>query len=121
VYNLHLESRADNDLRALQLSEAVEDAKKYLNSRGVLIAGDLNVDLSRSYSSAAVLEREGFHSAIALPEAYTTTPRGFLRQRRTIDWVYLAGPLESISSGVCDHVSASDHYPIWFDLKLTAG
>jgi endonuclease/exonuclease/phosphatase family metal-dependent hydrolase len=86
----------------------------------VLIAGDLNVDLSRSHSSAAVLEREGFHSAIALPARHTTTPRGFLRQRRTIDWVYLGGPVEAISSGVCEDVIASDHYPIGFELKLTA-
>ena len=120
VYNLHLESRADNHLRMLQLSETVKDAKEYLDSYSVLLAGDLNLDLSRSYSSAAVLEREGFHSAIALPAAHTTTPRGILRHRRTIDWVYLAGPVESISSGVCDEVTASDHYPIWFELKFTA-
>jgi hypothetical protein len=30
-------------------------------------------------------------------------------------------PVESISSGVCFEVTASDHYPIWFELKLTAG
>ncbi len=120
VYNLHLESRADNRLRRLQLSETVKDARKYLDSYSVLLAGDLNVDLSRSYSSAAVLEREGFHSAIALPAAYTTTPRGILRNRRTIDWVYLAGPVESISAGVSYEVTASDHYPIWFELRLRA-
>jgi endonuclease/exonuclease/phosphatase family metal-dependent hydrolase len=120
VYNLHLESRADNHLRTVQLSEAVKDAKSYLNICSVIVAGDLNVDLSRSDSSAAVLEREGFHSAVALPAAHTTTPRGILRHRRTIDWVYLAGPVQSISSGVCENVNASDHYPIWFELRLTA-
>jgi endonuclease/exonuclease/phosphatase family metal-dependent hydrolase len=120
VYNLHLESRSDNHLRTLQLSESVEDARKYRGTHSVLIAGDLNVDLSRSYSSAAVLEREGFHSAIALPAAHTTPPRGIFRHRRTIDWVYLAGPVKTISSGVCEEVAASDHYPIWFELKLTA-
>jgi hypothetical protein len=52
---------------------------------------------------------------------HTTTPRGILRQRRTIDWVYLARPVESISSGVCYEVTVSGHYPIWFELKLTAG
>lgn len=120
VYNLHLESRGDNHLRTLQLSETVEDAREYRGTHSVLIAGDLNVDLSRSPSSAAVLEREGFHSAIALPAAHTTTPRGIFRHRRTIDWVYLAGPVKTISSGVCEDVAASDHYPIWFELKLTA-
>jgi endonuclease/exonuclease/phosphatase family metal-dependent hydrolase len=44
---------------------------------------------------------------------------GFLRYRRAIDWVYLAGPVETISSAVCEDVAVSDHYPIWFELKLT--
>ena len=120
IYNLHLESRADDRLRMMQLSETVEDAKSYLDSNAVIVAGDLNADLSRSYSSAAALDRLGFHSAIALPAAHTTTPRGIFGRQRTIDWVYLGGPVESISGGVCDDVDASDHYPIWFELKLTA-
>ena len=97
IYNLHLESRADDRLRMMQLSETVEDAKKYLDRDPVVVAGDLNADLSRSYSSAAVLERLGFHSAIALPGAYTTPARGIFRHQRTIDWVYLAGPVQSLA------------------------
>jgi endonuclease/exonuclease/phosphatase family metal-dependent hydrolase len=120
IYNLHLESRADDRLRMMQLAETVEDAKSYLDSNAVIVAGDLNADLSRSYSSAAALDRLGFHSAIALPAAHTTTPRGIFGHQRTIDWVYLGGPVESISGGICDDVDASDHYPIWFELKLTA-
>ena len=107
VYNLHLESRADNRLRMLRLSETVKDARKYFDSYSVLFAGDLNLDLGRSYFPAKELEREGFHSAITLPAAYTTTLRGILAHRRTMGWVYLAGPVESISSGV-------------LELKLTA-
>jgi endonuclease/exonuclease/phosphatase family metal-dependent hydrolase len=118
IYNLHLESRADNRLRMMQLSETVDDAKKYLDNYPVVLAGDLNMDLLRSYSSTAVLERRGFHNAIKLPASYTTTAHGLFRHRRTIDWVYLAGPVESISGGVCEDVSGSDHYPIWFELKL---
>ena len=119
TYNLHLESRGNINLRIAQLSETVEDAKEYIDRGPVLLAGDLNVDLSRSYSSASALERSGFHSAIALPTPPTTTPRGILRRRRTIDWVYLAGPVASTSAGVCDDVSGSDQYPIWFELKFT--
>ena len=118
IYNLHLESRADDRLRMTQLSETVEDTKKYLDRDPVVVAGDLNTDLSRSYSSAAVLERLGFHSAIALPAAHTTPARGIFRHARSIDWVYLAGPVETLASGVCKNVDASDHYPMWFELKL---
>jgi len=120
IYNLHLESRADDRLRMMQLSETVEDARKYLDRDPVVVAGDLNADLSRSHSTAAVLEDLGFHSAITLPAPYTTPAHGFSRHRRTIDWVYLAGPVESRSSGVCKDVNASDHYPIWFELKLVS-
>ncbi len=48
IYNIHLESRADDRLRMMQLSETVEDANKYLDRDPVLVAGDLNADLSRS-------------------------------------------------------------------------
>jgi endonuclease/exonuclease/phosphatase family metal-dependent hydrolase len=119
VKNLHLESRGENSIRIAQLSESREDAKEYTDREPVLLAGDLNVDLSRSHTSASELDWSGFHSAIALPAPHTTTSRAMLRRRRTIDWVYLAGAIASISAGVSDDVSASDHYPIWFQLKFT--
>ena len=40
-----LESRADNRLRMLQLSETLKDAKEYLDSYAVWLAGELNLDL----------------------------------------------------------------------------
>jgi endonuclease/exonuclease/phosphatase family metal-dependent hydrolase len=117
-YNVHLESRGDRNIRLAQVSETVDDAGQYAANVPVILAGDLNLDLSRSILSASALERAGFHSAIELPPPHTTTPRGILRHRKTIDWVYLAGPIVSTSAGVSDDVSASDHYPIWFDLKF---
>lgn len=116
TYNLHLESRGDKPLRMAQLFETVDDAKKYIGAQPVLLAGDLNLDLGHSYPSDAGID--GFHSAIKLPVPNTTTPRGLFRHRRRIDWVYLGGPVESIAAGVCEDVSASDHYPIWFEVKL---
>ena len=101
-----------------QLSEAVKDAMEYLDSYSVVLAGDLNVDLSRSYSSAALLEREGFHSAIALPAAYPTTPRGFLHHRRTITGCILQDQSRRLHPASV--MTASDHHPIWFELKAHA-
>jgi endonuclease/exonuclease/phosphatase family metal-dependent hydrolase len=119
AYNLHLESRADDHLRIMQLSETVDDATRYAKTHPVVLAGDLNMDLHRSYSAAAALERCGFRNAITSPASDTTTPRGLFGHRHTIDWVYLAGRVESLSGNVCDDVKASDHYPIWCDIKLT--
>ena len=120
VYNLHLESRSGDDLRIAQLYEALDDAAHYLDQQPVILGGDMNIDLSRSFFSGAALRRMGFHSAIALPAPRTTTPRGLLRQGRTIDWVYLAGPVDSSSGEVKVVTHASDHYPILFDLNFMA-
>src|SRR5271165_6357528 len=40
VYNLHLESRGDDDLRLSQLEEALEDATKYAPHVPALLAGE---------------------------------------------------------------------------------
>ena len=75
TYNVHLESRGDKQLKLLQLSETLDDARQYPRSQPVVLAGDLNLDLSRSSAVAfgpAVIS----HSAIALPSPHTTTARG---------------------------------------------
>jgi endonuclease/exonuclease/phosphatase family metal-dependent hydrolase len=117
VYNIHLESRGSDALRAAQLSETLDDAAKYLADRPVLVAGDLNVDVARS-PLAAELRLIGFHSAIQQPAPHTTTPRGLFRQPRTIDWAYLAGRVQPMSWRVYDGVKASDHYPLFFELRF---
>ena len=52
-YSLHLESRGEEKLRIVHLFETVDDAKKYVGGQPVVLAGDLNVDLGRSYISDA--------------------------------------------------------------------
>jgi len=116
VYNAHLESRGSDALRMAQLSETLDDATRYVATRPVLVAGDLNVDVARS-PLADALRRAGFRSAMQSSEANTTTPRGLFRHRRTIDWAYLAGGVQSISGSVNDTVNASDHYPLSFEFR----
>ena len=116
VYNLHLESRGDEDLRLTQLEEAIKDAAR-TREMPVLLAGDLNFDVTHAAPSRA-LNHVGFRNALGLPSPHTTTPRGLFRRRRTIDWAYVAGPVEPILGRVHDTVNASDHYPISFTLKF---
>ncbi len=113
TYNVHLESRGDKQLKLSQLSETLDDARQYPRIQPVILAGDLNLDLSRS--SAVALAPAGFHSAIALPSPDTTTARGIFRRGRTIDCAYLAGPIQSKSSRVFSEINASDHYPLLFE------
>jgi endonuclease/exonuclease/phosphatase family metal-dependent hydrolase len=116
VYNLHLESRGDEDLRLAQLEEAIGDAA---SGRGIptLLAGDLNFDVSHA-APAGALQNVGFRNALGLPSPHTTTPRGLFRQPRKIDWAYVSGPAEPILGRVHNAVNASDHYPISFTLKI---
>jgi endonuclease/exonuclease/phosphatase family metal-dependent hydrolase len=117
VYNLHLESKGDENLRLAQLQEAIQDANAHSQEIPTLLAGDLNFDVSHA-APAGALHQVGFRSALKLPSPHTTTPRGLFRRPRTIDWAYVSGPVEPIQGRVHDRVQASDHYPISFTLKL---
>jgi endonuclease/exonuclease/phosphatase (EEP) superfamily protein YafD len=46
TYNLHLESKGDDDLRCSQLEEALDDARRYDSNLPILFAGDFNLDVS---------------------------------------------------------------------------
>ena len=117
IYNLHLESRGDEDLRFAQLEEVIEDAAAQATNLPTLLAGDLNFDVSHA-APARALNRIGFRNALGLSSPHTTTPRGVSRQGRRIDWAYVSGPVDPILGRVHDSVDASDHYPISFTLRL---
>lgn len=117
VYNIHLESRGDENLRLAQLEEAIGDAAAYTGQMPTLLAGDLNLDVSHT-APASALTHVGFRNAFALPSPHTTTPRGLFRRPRKIDWAYVTGPVEATLGRVHNTVQASDHYPISFTLKL---
>jgi endonuclease/exonuclease/phosphatase family metal-dependent hydrolase len=117
VYNLHLESRGDEDLRLAQLEEAIGDAAAYRREIPTLLAGDLNLDVSHP-APANALRHDGFRNALPLPSPHTTPPRGLFRRARKIDWAYVSGPVEPTLGRVHNTVTASDHYPISFALKI---
>src|SRR5215472_17336781 len=66
VYNLHLESRGDEDLRLAQLEETIEDAAVQNRQVPALLAGDLNFDVTHA-APASALKQVGFRNALALP------------------------------------------------------
>jgi endonuclease/exonuclease/phosphatase family metal-dependent hydrolase len=117
VYNLHLESRGTDDLRVAQLQEALGDAAARRTELPILLAGDLNLDVSRALP-ASTLQLAGFRSAVGLPSPHTTTPRGIFRHRHTVDWAYVSGSVEPLKGRVHNTVDASDHYPISLVLRF---
>jgi len=113
TYNLHLESRGNDELRVSQLTEVLSDSPRDAKSP-ILIAGDLNMDASKGAASAA-LTRAGFQDAVS-PRIPTTPPRGLFDAGRFIDWAFIRGPMRANSGQVHDQVKASDHYPVSFNL-----
>jgi endonuclease/exonuclease/phosphatase family metal-dependent hydrolase len=117
TYNLHLESRGDDQLRCSQLEEVLEDSKRHTSNAAVLLTGDFNMDVSQGPAAAAIGRAE-FQDAFA-KQHVPTTPGSFLEHGRTIDWVFTRGPIRASQPQVHRSVSASDHYPQ--SVKLAIG
>jgi endonuclease/exonuclease/phosphatase family metal-dependent hydrolase len=119
TYNLHLESRADDDLRLAQLDEVLRHAATYNRASLFILAGDLNFDASKPQVSQ-VLTRAGFREAVPTARAATTPRRHLLDAGHHIDWAFVRGSSQPTAGKVLQSVTASDHYPISFELRLSA-
>jgi len=111
VYNLHLESRGNDELRRSQLAEVLNDTRQYDSELPVVIAGDFNLDLAREPAVPGILERP-FGNPFNKGKIYLATSRSRLGRGRSIDGIFTRGPLACVGAQVHDSVVASDHYPI---------
>lgn len=111
VYNLHLESKFDEELRGRQIEEVLADAKQYPPDTAIIIAGDFNTFSSHS----PVIERlnnAGYKSCFGQRRERTHVLTGAL------DWVFIKGPLRSEDARVIRDVHASDHFPIALEVDF---
>ncbi len=115
-YNLHLESKGDDQLRGAQLDETLEDARRYDANTPIVLAGDFNLDVSGGPAASAI-SRAQFQNAFANRHA-PTTPGSFLEPGRTIDWIFTRGPIRGSQPQVGRSGSASDHFPLSLVLAL---
>jgi endonuclease/exonuclease/phosphatase family metal-dependent hydrolase len=118
AYNLHLESRANDELRLSQLEEVLRDAAPYDATRPLMLAGDLNLNASR-LGVTEVLARAGFRDAAPTGRVATTPARGLLEAGRHIDWAFVRGQVQIDQARVHNSIRASDHYPISFELRVS--
>ena len=116
-YNLHLESRGNDELRLAQLDEVLKDARSYVPARLAVIAGDLNLNASKS-SPADAIARNGFIHAVPAGRTATTPARHILEPGRHIDWAFVRGPVQISKGRVHNSVKASDHYPVSFEVSF---
>lgn len=119
TYNLHLESRSDDDLRLAQLNQVLHDAGAYDPARPVIMAGDLNLNATTPRVSE-ILACAGFCDAVPTARVATTPRRHLLEPGRHIDWAFVRGTSQPIDGKVLKSVKASDHYPVSFELRLSA-
>lgn len=116
TYNLHLESRGDDQLRCSQLDAVLDDARQYNWDTTILLAGDFNLDASQGAAASAISSAQ-FQDALA-NQHVPTTPGSFLEHGRIIDWIFTRGRVRASQSHVHRSVSASDHYPLSIDLAI---
>jgi endonuclease/exonuclease/phosphatase family metal-dependent hydrolase len=119
-YNLHLESRANDDLRLAQLDEVLKDSTRYESAHPAVIAGDLNLDATNP-SAAGSIAQGGFVHAVPTGRIATTPARHLLEPGRPIDWAFVRGPVQIDKGRVHNSIKASDHYPISFEIGLSGG
>lgn len=110
TYNLHLESRGDDALRCSQMDETLEDARQYNLNTPIVLAGDFNLDVSRGPAAAAISKGQ-LQDAFA-NQPVPTTAHSFLEPGRSIDRIFIRGPIHATSASVHSSISASDHFPL---------
>lgn len=116
TYNVHLESRGNNDLRRAQLAETLGDACRFIPQAPVLIAGDFNFDLA-SEAAASLASRCGFTNPF-IPLGRRPTITGRQRGRAaSIDSMLMTRDLRGNRATIHDSISASDHYPLSVQLE----
>ena len=116
VYNAHLESRREDDLRCAQLIELFEDANQYSSNVPVIAAGDFNFDITQPRPSFAISNASFSNPFAGLGIQTTRAPR--LGRSKAVDWILIRGSLGAASPQVHNSVPASDHYPISVQLHL---
>jgi endonuclease/exonuclease/phosphatase family metal-dependent hydrolase len=119
-YNLHLESRANDDLRVAQLEDVLRDTAAYDRNQLIILAGDLNLDASKR-AAAEVISLAGFRDVVPTARVPTTPPRHLLAPGSHIDWAFVSGPMKADNGQVHSSAKASDHYPISFNFCLSNG
>jgi endonuclease/exonuclease/phosphatase family metal-dependent hydrolase len=118
IYNLHLESKGDDDLRLAQMQEVLSDAASQDPQRPLIVAGDFNLDASKG-SAASAFASAAFQDAMMPSRTPTRPSRHLLEPGRRIDWAFIRGPMRAASGKVQNQVRASDHYPISFTLTAS--
>jgi endonuclease/exonuclease/phosphatase family metal-dependent hydrolase len=115
LYNLHLESRGNDELRIAQLSEMLTEIRKNPAETPVLVAGDFNFDLSRGPATTLIAGMRTDNRFASFGGRRTVPNHA---RAAAIDWILTGGALAARDPEIHDSVTASDHFPLSLELRL---
>ena len=116
VYNVHLESRGSDELRSNQLFEILTEIRRSSPATNVLVAGDLNLDISCGPAAHLIAETQLDSPLIHLDGRPTTRSRR--GKGAAIDWILTGKGLIASNPQIHDSTGASDHFPISVEIQL---
>jgi endonuclease/exonuclease/phosphatase family metal-dependent hydrolase len=117
VYNAHLESRGNNELRTDQFSEMLAEIRQDSGDTPVLVAGDFNFDLSRG-SVARLIADSQLDSPFAELGSRRIDRNRTYGQHAAIDWILTGNGLVASNPDVQNSTGASDHHPISLQIRV---
>jgi len=112
--NVHLPIRMKHEKRTEQLRLILDHFERDQISNHQIIIGDFNTingGLRRLYHT--VLEDSGFQTPF---DGNAKTYQKYFFLRFKLDWIYLRG-LEVLAHGIERRIKASDHRPVWVDVR----
>ncbi len=117
VYNAHLESRGNDELRYSQLSEMLGEAKSNSGKAHVIVAGDLNFNISRGPAASLIAGTRLDSPFARLTGMKTARVRGNAT-RAAIDWILTDKTLRTSDPEIHHSICASDHYPLSLEICM---
>jgi endonuclease/exonuclease/phosphatase family metal-dependent hydrolase len=117
LYNAHLESRGNDELRTDQLSEMISESRECSGNIPVLLAGDFNFDLSREPVATLIANAQVDSPFAEFGCRPTTRNRGYSKYT-AIDWILAGNGLVASKPEIHNSTGASDHYPISLQIRL---
>lgn len=120
VYNAHLESRGNDELRYSQLSETLSEAESNSGKAHLIVAGDLNFNISRGPAASLIADMQLDSPFDRLAGKKTVRDRGNA-VCTAIDWILTDKTLRSSDPEIHDSICTSDHYPLSLEICREGG
>ncbi|MEM9607585.1 MAG: endonuclease/exonuclease/phosphatase family protein [Actinomycetota bacterium] len=114
AYSVHTETAALRLARRIDQFQRIADDVRDQGVANVIVGGDFNTVTARGVSALV-----GVFASSGLDRAGATAGGSFRRAGRTIslDHLFVAG-FETSNAGVVSSTAASDHLPLWAELRM---